>query len=84
MTRRRHAPRKRPIALSEVVRRQLDALSKPRAAATSVSLARNAKGNTQIEVSVAAAEGETLEHAAEHAQTVYDDLCHRYPLNVEA
>lgn len=84
MTNKKRTPaRRRPIALSEVVRRQLDALAKPRAAGTSVSLARNAKGNTQIEVSIAAAENESADDAANRATTLYDELCAKYPMKVE-
>lgn len=48
---------------------------------SSVTLARNAKGDTQIEVVVRTGEGiETITDAQELAGQVYDTLRNRYPL----
>lgn len=74
--------RKRPVSLSEVVRRQFDAFSKARPGTTSVTLTRNAKGNTQIEIVVAAAEDETVAGASGRAQAEYDVLCAKYPITI--
>jgi hypothetical protein len=51
---------------------------------SSVKLNRNAKGDTQVEVSVRTSEAEgieTVEDAAAKARTVYDTLCKLYPLS---
>lgn len=50
--------------------------------AASVSLTRNAKGHTQIEVVVRAGESDevqTAEDAQRKAEQVYDALCAKYP-----
>lgn len=51
---------------------------------SSVSLSRNAKGETQIEVTVRSgdsAEVETVDEAAEKAAELYDRLRRRFPLS---
>ncbi len=71
--------RPRPISLSNIIRGQLLALAKTRPESSSVELTRNAKGNVQINVSVAREEGESFADAVARAQQTYDALAKRYP-----
>jgi hypothetical protein len=80
----------RPLRQSEILRTMLER-DKARAAGSehdSVRLARNAKGDTQIEVVVRTGDAEdvqTIEAAAAKAQEVYDFLGRMYPMSgVEA
>lgn len=54
----------------------MQALSRSSAPTSSVELTRNAKGDTQIAVKVAA---ETVQQANDEAQRIYDGLCVLYP-----
>jgi hypothetical protein len=72
------APRR--MSLSEIVELLL---TKGGGEHSSVSLSRNAKGETQIEVTVRTGEGgevTTARQAAAEAQTIYDQLRSAYPL----
>lgn len=71
------APR---LNLSELVRLQLAALSRHGGEHATVELTRNAKGDVQIRVAARTGEQgiETLEQAAELAQTIYDGLAAKY------
>lgn len=71
--------RARPISLSTIVKGQLAALAKTRPESSSVELTRNAKGDTQIKVSVGSADGESIEATSERAQATYDALAKKYP-----
>lgn len=75
------APEPRPhrLSLSEIL--QL-VLQKGPADHSTVRLARNAKGDTQVDVSVRTGEAglETVEAAAAKARELYDDLCGAYPM----
>ena len=67
------------LSLSEVTRALLDRGGSEH---SSVTLTRNAKGETQIEVVVRTGEGgdvQTVEQAEEHAKQVYDRLRTAYP-----
>lgn len=74
-----HAPARR-MTLSEIVDRMLTR-SGERANST-VTLTRNAKGETQIEVEVRTGEGgiQTIEDASAKAREVYEQARNRYPL----
>lgn len=71
--------RTRPISLSTIVKGQLAALAKTRPESSSVELTRNAKGDTQIKVSVSMLEGETIDATSARAQEIYDALGEKYP-----
>jgi hypothetical protein len=74
-----HPERPHRMTLSQVVEKLLE---RGGAEHSSVTLARNAKGATQIEVVVRTGEGgavTTIEEAEEVAITVYDRLRTRYP-----
>lgn len=73
-------PRRR-LTLSEIVEQQLAALSRVSGDHSTVKLTRNARGDTQIEVSVRTGEGglETADQAAAEARRLYDDLATAYP-----
>lgn len=75
---------KRPdrISTTEVLRAHLAKMLQPSGEHSTVRLARNARGDTQIEVSVRTGEsGEvrTVEEAAHKAREVYDALALLYP-----
>ncbi|PYO40124.1 MAG: hypothetical protein DMD33_18745 [Gemmatimonadetes bacterium] len=79
-TRTDHTPSKR-MTLSQVVEALLNRGGGER---SSVALSRNAKGETQIEVTVRTADTgavETIEQAEQAAQEVYDRLRSRYPMS---
>jgi hypothetical protein len=72
--------RPKRMTLSDVVERLLTRGGQ--GSASSVSLTRNAKGQTQIEVTVRAGETEEFPTAAEaqaEAERMYDALCAKYP-----
>lgn len=72
--------RPKRMTLSDVVERLLTRGSQ--GSASSVSLTRNAKGQTQIEVLVRAGETEEFVTALEaqaEAERIYDALCAKYP-----
>lgn len=72
--------RARRLSLSEVVEQLLARGSGDR---SSVTLSRNAKGETQIEVVVRSADSghvTTAREAADEAATLYDELREKYPL----
>lgn len=76
---RRTAEAPRRMSLSEVLELLLTRGSSEH---SSVTLTRNSRGETQIEVTVRTGEsGEVLTaaDAAEHARTIYDDLRVKYP-----
>lgn len=71
------------MSLSEVVERLLERGSSEH---SSVTLSRNAKGETQIEVVVRTGEGggvETVEQARAAAVAVYESLRNAYPFGTE-
>lgn len=73
-------PKARRMTLSDVVERLLTRTSQ--GSASSVSLTRNAKGQTQVEVTVRAGETDEVTTALEAqqlAQTIYNALCSAYP-----
>lgn len=74
------------VTLSEVVRSQLQALQRTHGDHSSVELTRNAKGDTQIRVSVSTRPDgiDTPEDAAARAVAIYDGLAERYPIATEA
>lgn len=55
-------------------------LERRQASSEQVSLRRNAKGDVQIEVEVACADGETLSDAAARCRAVFDALAEQYPM----
>lgn len=72
------APRR--LSLSEILELML---TRPASEHSSVSLTRNAKGETQIEVTVRTGDAggtETAAEAAAEAQSIYDRLRATYPL----
>jgi hypothetical protein len=72
--------RPKRMTLSDVVERLLTRGGQ--GSASSVTLTRNAKGQTQIEVVVRAGETEefaTAQEAKEAAEGMYDALCAKYP-----
>lgn len=74
------------LRMSDVTRALLAALSKTGGEHSTVKLTRNAKGDTQIEVSVRTGDTEgvvTVDDAAAKALDVYDRLRLVYPLNTE-
>ncbi|MBI3936946.1 MAG: hypothetical protein HY323_08210 [Betaproteobacteria bacterium] len=77
-------PRRKPhhVTLSQVVKGQqsalLAALNRGRSESSSVELTRNAKGDTQIKVSVSSREGESIEATSMRAQDTYDALAQKY------
>lgn len=74
------------LRMSEVTRALLAALSKRSADGSTVSLARNAKGDTQITVSVRTGDTVGVDTAAEasaEAVRLYDALRELYPMNAE-
>jgi hypothetical protein len=75
-------PKAKRLTLSEIVQAQLTALSRGTPEHSSVRLTRNARGDTQVEVTVRAAEdgADTAERAAERCRTIYDGLCDAYPM----
>lgn len=74
--------RPRRISQSEIVERLLHALGRGGQEHDSIELSRNAKGDTQIRVSVRTGEGgiDTVEEARAKATEQYDHLCDLYPL----
>jgi peptidyl-tRNA hydrolase len=71
------------MTLSQIVEAQLAALNRAGGEHSSVRLTRNAKGDTQIEVTVRTGDEShllTVADAAEHARTIYDSLRDAYPL----
>lgn len=80
------APGKR-LSVSQVAAALLEAQTRARAAGSSVTLTRNAKGNTQIEVVVRAGDSDLIQtaHDAElEAQAIYDRLCAAYAMLEES
>lgn len=80
MTAAELAPKPKRMTLSEVVEQLLARSASDR---SSVSLTRNAKGETQIEVVVRtsdAGEVTTTDAAAAKAVELYDNLRRKYPL----
>jgi hypothetical protein len=74
------------LRLSEVTRALLAALSKTGGEHSTVKLTRNAKGDTQIEVSVRTGDSPEVETAADamaEAVRLYDNLREVYPMNAE-
>ena len=71
----------RRLTASDMIDRLLAALARTGTDHSTVKLSRNAKGDTQIEVSVRTDESEckTIEEARLKAQSVYDLLTSRYP-----
>lgn len=71
--------RPRRMTLSDVLERLL---ARGAGEHSSVTLSRNSKGETQIEVTVRTGENEdvqTVEQAMSKARATYDDLTARYP-----
>jgi hypothetical protein len=77
-----HDDRPRRLTLSQIVEAQIAALAKVSGDHSTVKLSRNAKGDTQIEVSVRSGEGglETADDAAAKARELYDELARDYPM----
>jgi hypothetical protein len=74
------------LRMSEVTRSLLAALSKTGGEHSTVKLTRNAKGDTQIEVSVRTGDTPEVETAADamaEAVRLYDSLREVYPMNEE-
>jgi hypothetical protein len=71
------------LTLSQIVEMQLHALARGGQDHSTVELSRNAKGDTQIRVSVRTGEGdvETVEQARLRAQEQYDHLRDLYPIS---
>jgi hypothetical protein len=69
------------VSLSEVVRAQLEILSRRPREHSLVGLSRNARGMTQIAVEVRTGElgADTIGEAAELARKLYDELAAQYP-----
>lgn len=76
----------RRLTLSNVVELAFATLNRTGQDHSTVRLARNAKGDTQIEVSVRTGEQgiDTVEQAAAKARAVYDELARDYPMPPEA
>lgn len=73
----------RRVSLSQIVEAQLAALTRAGGEHSSVKLTRNAKGDTQIEVTVRTGDEAhliTAADAATHARAIYDELRTAYPL----
>lgn len=71
------APRR--LSMSQIVTMLLARSSSEH---SSVSLSRNSKGATQIEVTVRTGEHDdvaTIDAAADKARELYDELCEQYP-----
>jgi hypothetical protein len=71
------------MTLSRVTEELLEALRKSGGEHSSVRLARNAKGDTQIEVVVRTGEEShlgTIADAVAQARTIYDELRVAYPM----
>jgi hypothetical protein len=70
------------LTLSQIVERQLQALARTGQEHSTIELSRNAKGDTQIRVSVRTGESdvETVEEARAKAEEQYDHLRALYPL----
>jgi hypothetical protein len=80
----RGEPKARPLGASEVARAFLQKVAQSTGEHSSVELARNAKGATQIKVAVRTGESEhvtTIEEAAAKAREVYDALRMLYPMS---
>lgn len=75
-------PRRR-ITMSETVDKLIAALARGHGDNSSVRLTRNAKGDTQIEVTVRTGEPgvETIEDASLKARLKYDELATLYPMS---
>ena len=73
----------RRLSQSEIVERLLHALNRGGQDHSTIELSRNAKGDTQIRVSVRTGEGdvETVEQARDKAQEQYDHLRDLYPMS---
>lgn len=73
----------RRLSQSQIVERLLHALNRGGQDHSTIELARNAKGDTQIRVSVRTGEGgiETVEEARDKAEQTYDHLREMYPLH---
>lgn len=71
------------MTLSRIIEAQLEAQRKSGAEHSSVRLARNAKGDTQIEVVVRTGEEAhlaSIEDAVAEATRIYDELRTKYPM----
>jgi hypothetical protein len=76
-----HTPRR--LTLSQVVESQLAALNRAGGEHSSVKLTRNAKGDTQIEVTVRTGDEAhlmTVADASNQARAIYDALRELYPI----
>ena len=74
----------KPLGATEVARAFLAKVAHSGSEHSSVELARNAKGDTQIKVTVRSGEGEavaTIEDAAAKAREIYDALAMLYPMS---
>jgi hypothetical protein len=71
------------LTLSQIVERQLHALARGGQEHSTIELVRNAKGDTQIKVSVRTGEGdvETVDEARAKATEQYDHLRELYPMS---
>ncbi len=77
----------RRLTLSEILQYHLDRMHNAGGEHSSVELTRNAKGDTQIKVSVRTGDShevQTAEHAAAKAREVYDALAMLYPMSSPA
>lgn len=74
-------PRRR-LTLSQTVEQLIAALARTAGEHSTVKLTRNARGDTQIEVSVRTGEGsiETVDEASSKARAIYDELAVLYPI----
>lgn len=75
------AQRQHRLSMSEIVQQLLVANSHRGGDHSSVKIARNAKGDVQIEVSVRTGENgvETVDEASSTAQEIFNHLEHVYP-----
>ena len=79
-------PRGRRVTQAELVRGLIEAVTKTGGEHSTIKLTRNAKGDTQIEVSVRTGDSpevQTVEDASAKATAVYDALRLVYPLSSE-
>lgn len=77
-------PEARSISRAEILRGLLAAISKTGGEHSTVKLTRNARGDTQVEVSVRTGDHEGVETAADaaaEAVRIYDNLRELYPMN---
>lgn len=79
-------PRGRRVTNAELVRGLIEAVTKTGGEHSTVKLTRNAKGDTQVEVSVRTGDTpdvQTVDAAAAKAVEVYDRLRLLYPMSTE-